>query len=167
MSRRHQVGSWINQPFTVGVLVVLATFFTQQWGWKQQQRFLAEQADAGLAIKERKDAIKETTLAVDRVLTASAMILGAHREGVDVAQMNETIDKYHDLQREWDLQEDLLKHTLRNSFPYQDVGTSWSRLLDGLGELDLQVGALHRFPPSESSQEHTKQIESVARLIKK
>lgn len=109
-------------------------------------------------MQQKQTTIDQVTVAVGKLLTSYASIIGAHREKVKTTQLNETIDKYHVLQREWDQGEDLLKLRMHTCFPSTKIESDWSVLLDRLGELDAEIHKLHEFETTDPSEAHLKEI---------
>jgi len=156
---------WYNQPLPVGVFILLATFLVQQWGWRSQQNFIAEQANQSAAIAQAQGTIEQVTISVGKLLSASAIIVGAHEAKVKKSQLNETIDKYQTLQAEWDQSADLLNRRMSNHFGNAAIEAAWSSILDKLGELDSQVKDLDEFSTDDSSNAHSSQIQLCRQTI--
>src|SRR6266446_7477317 len=64
---------WYNQPLPVGLLILLGTFLVQQWGWRDQQKFIAEQSNKSAAIAQAQGTIEQVTNSVGKLLSASAI----------------------------------------------------------------------------------------------
>lgn len=156
---------FINQPLAVGFLILVSTSLFQQWGWRSQQNWIAKQSRASAAVQQKQTTIDQVTVAVGKLLTSYASIIGAHREKVKTKQLNETIDQYHALQREWDQGEDMLKLRMHTCFPGTKIESDWSSLLDRLGELDSEIHKLHDFDTTDLSEAHLKQITVCGQTI--
>ncbi|HXU37582.1 MAG TPA: hypothetical protein VN937_14570 [Blastocatellia bacterium] len=157
---------WYNQPLWVGIFILIGTFAIQQWGWKDQQKFIAQQSKVTATVARAEATTEQVTQAVGKALTASASIVGAHEARVNKSQLNEAIDSYHQLLREWDQSEDLLKLRIRTSFPVPPIESAWTSLLDQLGELDSEVTRLDKFNTTDTSDAHLQQIDHCRKIIK-
>lgn len=150
--------NFIKQPLGTGVLILIGSALLQQWGWKWQQRYLGEQFRAAATQEQKHKTIDQVTESVGKLLTAYAMIVGAHEENVSTTQLNATIDKYHELQREWDQSEDLLKLRMTTLFPIPQIQSDWKTLLEKLGLLDSHIHDLEDFSTTDASAGHQQQI---------
>lgn len=149
---------WYNQPLPVGLLILLVTFLLQEWGWKTQQKFITEQTNKSAAIAQTQGTIEEVTNSVGRLLSASAIIVGAHEAKLKKPEVNEGVDRYNALQAEWDQNVSVLKLKIRDYFKRADVELAWSSLLDRLGDLDSEIMDLHSFSTGDPSESHSDQI---------
>lgn len=149
---------FLNQPLVAGILILIGTSLLQQLGWRSQQKYINGQLRANAVREQKQNIIDQVTIAVGKLLTSYASIVGAHEEKVKTPQMNVTIDQYHVLQREWDQAEDLLKLRIQTYFSLPQIQSNWSSLLDRLGELDSQIHQLHEFNTMDPSDAHQKQI---------
>jgi len=154
---------YVNQPLSAGVLIVLASTFIQHRYWVAQQRFLMDREDVTVMIETEE----QVTGAVGKVLSASAIVVGAHERRFQTEQLNQVIDKYAELQLEWDKGEDLIKRRLRAHFFAPNVDHEWSLVLDTLGELDAAIDRLDSFGTADSSEPHRDQIARCRELITK
>jgi hypothetical protein len=154
----RKILDFLNQPLVAGILILIGTSLLQQWGWRSQQRYINEQLRANAVREKKQNTVDEVTVGVGKLLTSYASIVGAHEEKVKTPQLDQTIDKYHELQREWDQEEDLLKLRIQTYFSVPQIQTAWSLLLDRLGELDSQIHQLHEFNTMDTSEAHQKQI---------
>lgn len=171
-----KIGDFLKQPLGTGVLIVIATGSLQQWNWRAQQKELnelwksqQEQLNEQLrtnTLREKKEkTIEEITVSVGKLLTASATIVGAHEGELKTEQLNRTLDEYHELQREWDKAEDVLKLHMRTYFSTPQIQADWSAILDKLGELDSQIRDLHDFNTDDGSKPHQDQKDLCRKII--
>ncbi len=155
----------LNQPLVVGLLILVSTSLVQHCGFRAQQRILAKQLRASAVMVQAETTIDQLAGAVGKVLTASATIVGAHEAKVKTAQLNEIVDRYDALLREWDVGEDLLKLRIRTKFSVPRIASDWSSLLDRLGQLDSEVTQLHGFSTTDPSEAHQRQIAQCRQTI--
>jgi hypothetical protein len=154
-----------NEPLPVGIVVLIGTCLFQYFGWKYQQQYIAEQSRTAAATALSQATIDDVTKAVGSQLTAAASYVAAHRTRMNKPQLDETIDDYNRLQREWDLGVALLKSRVRRWFSNINIETPWNGILERLGALDEEVNKLVKFKTDDSAMAHQQQIESCTAII--
>ena len=157
--------AWYNEPLPVGIVVLIGTCLFQYFGWKYQQQYIAEQSRTAAATALSQATIDDVTKAVGSQLTAAASYVAAHRTRMNQPQLDETIDDYNRLQRDWDLGVVLLKSRVHRWFSNPNIETPWNGILERLGALDEEVNKLVKFKTDDSATAHQQQIESCTAII--
>lgn len=152
----------VNQPFVVtflgGLLVLCIGAYLQHRSWEYQNKALLRQAQISGRISGAQATEEEVVRRVGQLLTAEALIVGAHEGSFDLNQLKETIAKNAGLRDEWDLAEEALKLRVRTSFSDRNVQRLLQELLSQFDPLYEDVEALQAFSTNGPSDGHKKQI---------